>query len=256
MDKDIFAQAGEQPAKDENILSNATQDPQHTPNEQQDPLSKFVGEGKKFRDALQFIEGYENSQQFIEQLKRENNEMRQEINKGLTREQLADTMREQQTQTESKKQDTPANLTPEDIAKLVRETVTKNEQEQTANANVLKAQEQLINIYGSAENATKALREKAQELNLSTEYLGNIAAQSPTALMNLVAGGANAQPKPTQRTVPQSTVNTAAQSFNPNTNTKEANQEYYRNLMKTDKKKYFSAKTQQEMYKLATEGKL
>ena len=252
-DVNVFADAGKQP-ETTNVISNAT-DHQHTADNAQDPITTFVGEGKKFRDTSQFVQGYSEAQSFIEQLKAENAQMREEIAKSLTREQLAETINQQNKQTVSQKQDTPATLTPEDIAKIVRETVTNNEKEQTANANVLKAQEELIKIYGNAENATKALRDKANELNLGTDYLGNIAAQSPTALIKLVAGTANSQANGTQRTVTQSTVNTAAESFNPNTNTKEANRAYYSKMLKEDKAKYFNPKTQQEIMKLASEGK-
>ena len=61
-------------------------------------LQEFVGEGKKFKTVADYVSGYKNSQEFIDTLKGETANMREELQKRKTAEELLQDMRSTTTE--------------------------------------------------------------------------------------------------------------------------------------------------------------
>lgn len=132
---------------------------------------------------------------FIEQLKTENAEMRKTVenadNAAQELEQLKNELKELKENSEKNsgaqpRDNTNPSLTETDIEELVARTITKQEQERTAGQNILKANEEMIKIYGDREKASEAVKARAQELGLSMDEVKTIASKSPSAFARLV----------------------------------------------------------------------
>ena len=131
---------------------------------------------------------------------------------------------------------TPQNG-PEDIKKLVEEAIANREHTRTRETNIAEVDKIMRERFGDQAGST--LRERAKELNVPVEYLGDIAAQSPTAFLSIIGEQPTVQ---TNQSV-QGKVNTA--SLN-QTNGKRG-WSYYKDLMRSDERTYRSRQVQDQM---------
>jgi hypothetical protein len=213
---------------------------------------ELVGEGKKFRSEVDLEVGYKSSQEFIEQMKQENKELREELAKRQGAQELMDRMREQnQSNTGGDKSDNQTQVSTEQIAKIVQDTITAREQARTATQNLQDAHTNMVARYGSADKAEEALTSKAQELGLDKNYLAEVAAQSPSAFMQLMGGSFTTNKK--ESTVEKNSVNTEALLLD--TDNPDKIREYYSEMRRKNINKYFSPKVQNEIMRLVQEGK-
>ncbi len=181
----------------------------------------LVGEGKKFRTMDDMARGKAESDRVIADRNRELQELRDELNKRLTAEELLEKFNtvNRNTPTPSNQSITPpaapaapgAVLTDEDLAERVKNVINQTNTEQTKLANQRAVSEKLIEIYGDDDKASAAVRLKAQELGVSLEFLQSVAAQSPKAFYAQV-GITDSAPRATPST--HGDVNTAAFAAN------------------------------------------
>ena len=121
------------------------------------------------------------------------------------------------------------------IEALVEQLMTKKERERTLEQNIAVANEAVLSQYG--DKAAEVVKEKAATLGMSIERLKEIAAESPTAFLQLI--GAKANVKVESVTTPSSIRSETLSQ----TNT-DRTFEYYQKRRKENKSLYYSPKVQ------------
>lgn len=161
--------------------------------------AELVGEGKKFKTDQDLARSVAEKDLFIPQLQRELAELREDLSKRKTVEEVLGTL--QQTPIQPKVGEPAAGgsentaLNEETIGKLVREQVSNTLQQHTAETaakqNVDLVVNTLTQVWG-ADYATK-LEEATAALGVSKDFATSLARSQPKVLLKLI--GAD-QPKP------------------------------------------------------------
>jgi hypothetical protein len=187
-------------------------------------LEEFVGEGKKFKDAAALARAKAESDTFIERIKRENEEMRRELQKATTAEEILKKIQEassvrttEQYQSSNQSDDgtssSPKPLSQEELDKIIEQKIRTREAESQADRNYRQVVEAMSKAWGE-HNLSNELERKARELGYTKEQLKQIAVTSPNAFLKLVDISGNTQTNTPQR-VAQSSVNTMSNSGGP-----------------------------------------
>lgn len=191
---------------------------------------------------------------FIEQMKRENAEMRAEIAKAANRDKLLDDLRTElqtlKSQATQPKENTTPSLTDGDIKTLVAKAITDAEATRSATQNVQEANNLMVKHFGSAEKAGEAVQARAKELNLPISWLKDMAAKSPTAFANLM--GAVGTPDSTDVNLTTGTASSGVIVHGGKP--KEGTKEYFDAIRKEDRSRYFSPAVQQQLFKAVANG--
>lgn len=220
-----------------------------------DPLAALVGEGKKFKTVADLATGKQEADAFIVRLQSEAAALRAQLNPQFDAEKELATLRAELAASRANpsggvpaKADTPA-LTVDGIAAIVNETITRAEQNRTATQNINIANDAVVAKFGTLEKGTEAVQAKARELGLTVLDLKAMAEKSPTAFQKIVLGevaqgGSN------------SPLNPANAPLNTNLNQtfQEGTNAYFDNILKTDKKRYWSASVQTQLHKAVKDG--
>jgi hypothetical protein len=230
-------------------------------------LEELVGEGKKFKSVDDLARGKAESDAYINSLIREIREVKEELNKRMTVEDLLQTIKqESQGQTTSMSNDqrylttgthdgnanggTGTNsLDLESIKKALKDELTQEQEAARRRQNYETAVGKLTELHG--DQASAFLASKAKELDVSMQYLKNLAEEKPSLLFKLVGVGETSAPSRRSDvfSAPQSRVNTTgiqAKSYG-----EHKPMSYYQQMKAKDPKAYFSPKTSVEMHKAA-----
>lgn len=217
-----------------------------------DYFSELVGEGKKFKDAAALAKAKVEADNFIEQLKRENAQMRQSISSEEKLDALLDQLKKLQAPSsgttitsgnqplESVPNQNPQTqtkaLTVDEVQRLLDEREAKAREQQNLNFAVQKAKE----AFGA--NAKTVIETKASELGMSYDDLVAEAKKRPQAFLKLIEANG-----PTSATrAPQTQINSAAAAKDSNGNVK--NNAYYSKLRKEiGNAEFFKPAIQNEM---------
>lgn len=164
-----------------------------------DIVSKWVGEGKKFSSVDELVKSYDNSQQFIDQLKQENADMRRELTNAEKLDHILDRIEASGSENRTPKGEGAPGETPSDgagsndanieeqISKAVQNEVTRREKQRTAEQNQNQASDDLLELAGNDRNEAKRLLKKAAtDLGVSVGYLQEQAQVSPSAFKRMV----------------------------------------------------------------------
>lgn len=210
----------------------------------------LVGEGKKFKDPETLARSKLESDSFIEQLKREAQELREELSRRQSAEEIKTQILEglkPQAPGQQPPVTPPANGDSEkpDIEKLIKETLAKTEAERKAQSNRQIVAEKLSQKFG--QDASIELNKIAKDLSVSLEYLERLAVESPTVFFRTIGFDQTGQAPTQNAPAPRSTSATPA----PQSGVR--NKAYYDRLKAQDPKAYFSPKVQNQMYKDAME---
>lgn len=226
-----------------------------------DYFVELVGEDKKYKDTKAVGRALVEKDVFIEQLKKEAEEARTELRSRLTVEEMLDQMRNSSntsnasnaevTSQQETVQTNKETILPEDIDKLVEQKLLAKEKErneleakQRSEANLNEVKTKLTELYGP--NYAASIKQKAQELGVTTEFLTETAAREPKALFKLL-DISEAKPQRNIFEAPvQSAVNTSAMN---RVDTGERTQSFYDKLKKSDPKRYWSAEVQSQRHK-------
>lgn len=164
------------------------------------PLEVLVGEGKKFKTVEELARGKLESDNFIGQLQREMNELREAVGKHQSMEEI-----KTQILSSLKREDPPIqppvtppeneNIDSANIETLVSQLLQKREAEKIASTNKEKVTQTLQEKFGA--DASLILNQKARELNVTLDYLAKVANDSPTAFFRLVGVDVTATPSQT-----------------------------------------------------------
>ena len=173
------------------------------PTEAQD----LVGEGKKYSSAEEALRSVPHAQQHIKTLEEEMAQLKEELTKRKTTQELLDEIKSGVKPAENTTQE--GGLNQDTIMELVNNTLKQNEQKKTAQTNASQVASKFTEKYGS--NAEAVYTSLAKDLNLTPQKLNELAATSP----NLVLRLADLEPN-VQTNVPKSSgsVNTEALSAN------------------------------------------
>lgn len=205
---------------------------------------QLVGEGKKFKTADDLAKSKVHADQHISNLEKELSELRGELQARLTVEQLMEKIQKpaekpnDQRNVEQPKPQEPGspNLT-EEVSKIL----AAERRKEKAESNLNSVRNELKTRFGADYN--QKLASIADELNVSKEFLTDMAKTSPTGFLKLIDSVAPAD-KERPITPPQSERNSAG--VIPNSGVKNA--AYYRELRRTKPDVYFSKKVQAEMH--------
>lgn len=210
-----------------------------------DYSADLVGEGKKFKDMAALARGKVESDHFIESLKREASELRQELQQ---RAQLAEMIerlgKTPERQEYAPPQDKPADTVTKEVNldELFEQKFRERETIAKRTENVRKAQTALQESLGA--DYVNILTSKAQELGVTKEWLNNLAAESPAAVLKLV-GAENKSPRGSDLfTPPPSSHHTG---FKPSTSVRD--KAFYDKMKREDSVKYWAKETQVQMHK-------
>lgn len=220
-------------------------------------VESLVGEGKKYKDLPALVKAVLDKDQFIEQIKGENAELRGLVKGEAALEAFLTKIQPKAPPADATNSGTPPSqseanqmqnnnnnqksLSLEDVQKLLDDQRSKDRE----NANLAYAAEQARLAFGA--NAPAVLKAKAQELGMTEDELTLIAKTKPQAFLKLV----EAKPQANSGPAPRSSVNTAATATG-QVNVK--NNAYYQKLRKEiGNDAFFKPAVQNEMFRNAKE---
>jgi len=241
----------------ENPSTDSDNQNQDNTNPESDPVSQLVGEGKKFKTVEDLARGKQESDNFIQSLQQQVTELREELNKQDFAKDLLEKVKNNMNNKENEPHDkekaeevqtstSNSKVDEGNLEKMIRDLMTEEEKKKTAQNNLKTVQSKLQETYG--ENAKRELQNKANELGMSADDLQDVAVRSPQAFFRLVGmdstdntSNSNSQTAP----IPGDKNSAAYQSNQTGREVRDWN--YYENLRKTDRKRYFDPKTQRQM---------
>lgn len=206
---------------------------QHQTEETDSFVKKLVtSKGEHWSDPEVIAKGKIEADTYIEQLKKELEELKSKVSKDNKVDQLLSkieqeaakpTIAKAQSPSGTEQSDTKAKFSEEDIQSLVEKALTNREKEQTTRQNINQVDEQLTSMYGT--EAKSVVVQKAAELGLSVEKLKEVASESPTAFFALIGE------KPKEfKTLTQGTIRTEGISQGGSAGKRD--NEYYQKLRK------------------------
>lgn len=209
-------------------------------------LNDIVGEGKKYSNPDELAKAYAHVENHARTLEAENAQLRasRDVNDATNKNQKTpeEIEREQlQNKQDQANSEAPKNSSAPDVNDFrsqIRDEVRALNEQDRAKANMDLAATRMVEVFGSEQAASEAIHKRAQELDVSVEWLKDSASRSPSAFyasMGITGTGGN-------RSTPSSTPEVRLQD---NSNTR--NFEFFDKMRKEDPKLYFSANTQTEM---------
>lgn len=204
-------------------------------------LKELVGEGKKFRTVEELALSKKTTDSFIEQLKRENNDLRKAVeqSEAAAKEQktLSDILNALEKTAQggdgSNNQNSAVSL--EELTKLVRSVNSQEREQESRRTNKELVDKALIVKYGEPTKASEAIKNKARELNLRPQQIKDLSELSPEAFLQLF-GVTNT--KPVDQAAVKGNVNSAATNLVPDSG--ERTLSYYEAIRKKMGFKFFS----------------
>lgn len=212
-------------------------------------LDRLVGEGKKFKTVEDLARGKYEADAYVERLTKEQEELRQELEKRVGLEEKLDSLLKAQEGRDRTPSDPPAGKQVDDLDldKLIEGKLSEREKAHSEQAMFRDSQKAVIDHFGGdVEQAKAFVAKRAQELGVTTEYLGSRAKESKQAFMALV--GIQARPEQRQTDRPRGTHTDVPVNHQ---GAKPGSKQYYDQLRRENPRLYFSAKTQQEIFKAA-----
>lgn len=213
------------------------------PNPEDITVDTLVGEGRKYADPNQLAKAYAHADQRIAELEREKAELKvtADLLEAQRSEPPVNRGQDNQNRQENKPDPDPSPKGEKqevDLSKLVKEEMEARDAQNTFTSNVDKAANRLTNHYGTPEKANEAVRKRAQELGVSTDWLLDAAGKSPAAFfasMGLNEGQSNNTPAPNN-------------DVNFNRGQSVRGYKHFEEIRKTNPKAFYSPATQKEMF--------
>ncbi len=218
-----------------------------------DYSAELVGEGKPFKDLQALARSKVESNVHISRLEKETKELRDELQKRLTAEEIMTkiTQAKQEIPPEGNqlpKGDTPApSLSKEELEKIVSQKLSESEAARVAQSNFDTVISELNKAWGN--DFRVKLAAKAKELGLGQDWLTQLAGDKPAAFLTLVGVNAPVQKDVSPFSVSPAGINTQGLSNSGHRGEKTA--KYYAQLKITDPKRYHTKETQMEQYNQA-----
>ena len=208
------------------------------------PLEVLVGEGKKFADVAALAKAKLEADSFIEQLKREAQELRQEVSSKATMDEIMTQIRQLAPKpVEGQPPVTPVvpSQNQDDLETVVSRLLEQRKNEDKVSHNRSAVEAKIAEKWGA--DAQLQMNKKAKELGVELSYLQKIATESPSAFFRLV--GLDQSPVQAQPVVaPRSGVNP------PQTQGSDVrNDKYWQAVKARNPQEYFSKAAMNQRYK-------
>lgn len=212
---------------------------------------QLVGEGKKFKDNESLAKGKWDSDQYIDQLIRERDELKQELGTRVSLQEFL-TKKEQLEKENQSTQDNQQNLshdvdgvsqssslqiTEQDIDERVNRVLNEKEKQQKEVANFNKVKNVLVEKFGNS--YASYLQQKANEMGVTSEYIDQLAKTQPNVLFKLLDVSVSA-PNHTSLMVPPVSRNNSDADLMNSKDRGERGKSYWDKVRKEDPVKYFS----------------
>lgn len=215
----------------------------------------LVGEGKPFKTDDDLAVGKYTADQFIEQLKAENAEMRGKlasVETSTKTNELLQTIMAKLGNSEGGgdgNQPGKTTLSREEIVTMVRDTVSEQGKAQERKANRFKANSEVLKQFGGDASKAKAhVQSRAEALGLNYDALGSMAETSPQAFLALMGIGESRSSKGALDSLPAGGVRPGTEI--PGGDVVVRNFAYYKKLRKEiGEAKYYQPKIQQQLIK-------
>ena len=164
----------------------------------------------KYKDLPTALDALKNSQQYIPQLKQENETLKQENERLKAQLEQRGSLDEAIERLTSQRQEAPSHqevqgLTPEQVQELLEQRLSQREQEQKAQSNAQRVEQAIVERYG--DKAGDVARQKAQEMGISVTKFAELAAESPNMVLALFDVKPTPQGKPSSSSVSIPPVN-------------------------------------------------
>ncbi len=247
-------------------MTDALFDPENVQPQQDDQpkegssfYEQLVGEGKKYKDQEALAKAYFEGDSFIERLKAEQAEIRKDLEQRLTLEQLMDRIEkkkssdgneapnQERVNEESNQNENRKEISQDDIEELVNKKLQQVEANRSRTQNVNAAKEQLKETFGNSWEYE--LSKVAKDMGVTADWLTDVAARSPSALMKLV--GQPPKVDPNSGNPPKSSYNSSAPKQENNTEWTKLQE-----LRRTNPTEYWKPTTQQRIFELVKAGKM
>lgn len=153
----------------------------------------------KYKDVQTALDALRHSQEFIPQVKTENEQLKRELEAARAEaarvRELEQTLQQLSSGQQPQQQSTPAQtgISADEVAKLVSQTLERQRAEEAARANTQTVVQKMAEKFGP--DAEKVFYEKAKEFGMTVQQVNALAAQSPQAVLNLY--GVDAKPAQT-----------------------------------------------------------
>lgn len=231
--------------------TNETNNPQETPTatpDNADPLAELVGEGKKYKTVEALVESRKAADSHIAQLESEQAQARETIEQ-LQRKveesaKLKDVLDAVKPQKSTDGQPAAPNLDKDAIGEIVATQISAIEARRTTAENIKVANDAVVKANGGdLDKSREQVQARANELGVSTNFLMDIAAKSPTAFKE-VMGVKETSPQPTSGSETlKGTVNTQALDIDATVR----NNAYYERIRKENPSEYFKPHVQRQL---------
>lgn len=163
----------------------------------------------KYKDVQTALDALRHSQDFIPQIKQENDTLKSELDKlkeEVARLKTVEDTVSKLTSVQNVSQQTPASVSGEDIVKLIDQALTQKESMAKQKANTEQVVAQISQSFGA--EAEKTFYSKAAELGISANDLNALAAKSPEAVLQLFGIKKGTTQQSSFKSNTQSSVNT------------------------------------------------
>ena len=241
MSKDAFNTDDKSGSEDKG--NNDTQNQNASQGNDPNPLDAVVGEGKKYKDAGELIQGYNASQEHISKIEAENKTLRESSEKAKGVQDVLDAVAAANTGEGDA-------LDPDKVAQMIQDGIAANDVKSVGDANQAQVNAKFIEMFG--DKAGSEVAKRALELKMPVEAMKAMARTSPAAALALFPQAASGSQGSGEPNPSKSTVNTDALNLQPKAD--GTRQEYVDKRRAMNKEKagsgdswYFSAKTQNEI---------
>lgn len=249
---DLFSNPGSTEDKKDDLFSG-NQPPQEPQTEEEKYLEKLVGEGRKYSDTEALAKSRIHADNHISQLEKDNEELRQELQKRLGMEEFYEKLQEQSAlAAPSNTPDEPYReervsgqneMSQDTIKALINDSLGEFVSAQNQEKNISAVKQELRNRLG--DGFQEVMRERARQLGESTNDLMELAATKPQVFLELMApsGSPRSQQPMSDPSMPRTQVNSSSSGDGGNVR----NQTYYNKLKQTDPSRYHSKEVRVQM---------
>lgn len=212
---------------------------------EKDYYAELVGLGKKYSDNQAFARSRVEADAHIARLEDEQKRLRDDL---ATRIQYEDFLNQLKlvppnssgnTTPKEPATDVSGTMSPEALERLVEQKLQQREQVRSAEQNVNLVDAKLRESYGP--NYAQLLKNKAVELEMTEQFIKNLAATNPKALFKLLGVGE----KPSKDNFFQAPLKS---EFVPTGGSGKRGKSYYDEMYKSNPNLYWTPKIQNEMF--------
>jgi len=224
------------------------------------PIQDLVGEGKKFKTVDDLAKGKVEADAFIEKLQREQKELREELERRLSVEDALKKAQEAGVRVDPPKpavSDPPQQAKPQgdaDIDSRITKALEARDRTKVVEDNLQAVTKRLVDTYGTTDKAAEIVKARSEELGMTVEQLGRMAADNPKAFFRLVGVDDKAGNEAPKTSSWNNVKNTnAMKTASGNSVVQPGTYKWYNELRRENPAQYFSPRIQLQMDKDARE---